>query len=78
MILPGVVEQLADEDRGNFLKLLGLLTVLLVGCGFWTVVWRREHSNVPPTDGKIVQSRNVDVPATEIAQRVASGIERQR
>jgi hypothetical protein len=78
VILPGVVEQLADEDRGNFLKLLGLLAVLLVGCGCWAVVWRREPSNMHPTDGKIVQSRNVDVPAAEIAQRVASSIERQR
>ena len=69
MILPGDVEQLADEVRVHFRKLLGLLVVVMLGCFCWSVVWRRELARSSLTPNEKTRTADGEVPVTETAQQ---------
>jgi hypothetical protein len=77
VVLPGEIDQLTAEDRGNLAKFLVLLAIFLIGCGCWMFVWCRELARSPVPLSRAVQS-SVEVPSVEIAQRSVVSFDQQR
>ena len=77
VVLPGEIDQLTAEDRGNLAKFLVLLAIFLLGCGCWMFVWRRELARSPVPLARAVQS-SVEVPSAELAQRSVVSFDQQR
>ncbi|MDB5338883.1 MAG: hypothetical protein JWN70_4502 [Planctomycetaceae bacterium] len=76
MLLPADMEQLTDEDRANFKKLLGLLLLFLVGCGCWAVAWQRNVARSDRTDSRNVQIENAKAPTVELIQQAQQDVAR--
>lgn len=72
MVLPGDSDQRVHEDRNTFLKLCGLLALLMFGGWLWLIAWMRF--GVPRQ--KVVRPSEAGVRSNFIAESAPESVQR--